>query len=201
MTRPCRVPQASELRVEEEALRERLDVLISFRAPGSAAPRGDGGELPEGSVEEEWSERWCKPQPGMLLDAAARAGVAAEDALLVGYDFVDREAASRAGIGYIDQQHLLGAETFGAASTPLRGRPPPTHNSMRIGVEGFDIGFDAERVKEFFVPGEDAKRPRAQAPESFAAKKKRGDGQSQPLRRGDRSPGASPLRPAPNRGV
>lgn len=72
---------------------------------------------------------------------------------------------------------------------------------MRIGVEGFDIGFDAERVKEFFVPGEDAKRPRAQAPESFAAKKKRGDGQSQPLRRGDRSPGASPLRPAPNRGV
>jgi len=102
--------------------------------------------------------------------------VAAEDTLLVGYDFVDREAASRAGIGYIDQQHLLG-------------------------VEGFDIGFDAERVKEFFVPGEDAKRPRAQAPESFAAKKKRGDGQSQPLRRGDRSPGASPLRPAPNRGV
>ena len=198
MTRPRRVSQASELGVEEKALRERLDVLISFRAPGSAAPRGDGGELPEGSVEEEWSERWCKPQPGMLLDAAARAGVAAEETLLVGYDFVDREAASRAGIGYIDQQHLLGAEPVGTASTPLGF---PTHNLMRIGVEGFDIGFDAERVKEFFVPGEDAKRPRAQAPESFAAKKKRGDGQSQPLRRGDRSPGASPLRPAPNRGV
>ena len=69
-------------------------------------------------------------------------GVAPADTLMVGYDFVDQEAASRAGVDYIDQKHM-------------------------IGVEMFDCGFGLERMSERFI--EAGTTAKVQAPGAFAA--------------------------------
>ena len=44
----------------------------------------------------------------MLLDAMAADGVRAHEALMVGFDYVDREAAYAAQTNYVAQEHLLG---------------------------------------------------------------------------------------------
>ena len=62
----------------------------------------------------------------------------------VGYDFSDQEAASRAGVAYIDQQYL-------------------------IGVENFDAGFDEARAADRLVPP--GVQASARAPDSFAPEK------------------------------
>ena len=69
----------------------------------------------EGSAEE-WSEEWAKPRPGMvnaaLKEHGLRPEIDASACLYVGYDFVDQDTASAAGVDYIDQQFLLGVERF-----------------------------------------------------------------------------------------
>jgi hypothetical protein len=50
--------------------------------------------------EGEWSAEWAKPSPGMLLAAMRHHGVDASSTLMIGYDFSDQEAASRAGVPY-----------------------------------------------------------------------------------------------------
>ena len=44
----------------------------------------------------------------MLLAAMAADGVHAHEALMVGFDYVDREAAYAAQTNYVAQEHLLG---------------------------------------------------------------------------------------------
>ena len=44
----------------------------------------------------------------MLLAAMAEEGVHAHECLMVGYDYVDREAAHTAQTNYVAQEHLLG---------------------------------------------------------------------------------------------
>ena len=62
-----------------EAAGARLDlILVAPDAPERAGPRR-------------------KPAPGMLLEAMARFGVAAEDAVMIGDDLRDLEAAAAAG--------------------------------------------------------------------------------------------------------
>ena len=72
-------------------------------------------------------------------------GVAPSETLMLGYDLVDQQAASLAGVDYINQQHL-------------------------IGVENFDDGFDVEKMGERLVPPGSAAAVRA--PGSFAAEKR-----------------------------
>ena len=167
---------ASELGVGEAALAAKVSVFVSYRAPGvdgdgaalaatasalqqqqrEAKPPSDKvlaleRELDEGLVatwaaarHDEWSAEWAKPCPGMLLAAMRHHGVEAAQALMVGYDFNDLEAASRAGVAYIDQRHLLG-------------------------VESFDVGFDADRIADRLIkPGV---KTGAKAPDSFAPEK------------------------------
>jgi phosphoglycolate phosphatase-like HAD superfamily hydrolase len=89
-----------------------------------------------------------------MLSAAMRFhGADSSETLMVGYDFVDLEAASRAGVDYIDQQHL-------------------------IGVERFDCGFDQAQVDERVVSAGVTRGVRA--PGSFAAAAKRKAGEQLP---------------------
>ena len=44
----------------------------------------------------------------MLLAAMEEAGVPPHEALMVGFDYVDREAAHAAETNYLQQEHLLG---------------------------------------------------------------------------------------------
>ena len=112
---------------------------------------GEERALDEGLVaswavarEGEWSAGWAKPSPDMLLAAMRHHGVEASSTLMIGYDFTDQEAASRAGVAYIDQQHL-------------------------IGVENFDIGFHEEEMGNRLIsPGAGVT---ARAPDSFAPEK------------------------------
>ena len=70
----------------------------------------------------------------MLLAAMAEEGVRAHEALMVGFDYVDREAAHAAQTNYISQEHLLGrfdADLMGDRLTvagddeaPLRTKAP-----------------------------------------------------------------------------
>ena len=76
-----------------------------------------------------------------------RRETAAQDALMVGYDYVDEEAARHAGVRYIDQQHLLG-------------------------VEQLDPGFNEESVGERVLEPGSGAHAKVQAPGSFAAEKK-----------------------------
>lgn len=132
---------ASELGVDEPLLRTRLAVYISFRAPGTSA-------LPTASCADEWSEAWSKPQPGMLTAAMEEVGVPATETLMVGFDFCDQEAASNAGVHYVNQAHLLG-------------------------VERFDEGFDGEHIDtEHYLSSDHVAPVRATAPRSFAAEKR-----------------------------
>ena len=81
----------------------------------------------------------------MLLEAMAAHAVEPSETLMLGYDMVDEEAASRAGVPYIEQQYLLG-------------------------VEMFDAGFDEDRVDEWYLPASrEFKKPTAKAPGSVAA--------------------------------
>ena len=127
------MPAEDERREEEEECRDK-DAAARELAKTWAAAR-DG----------EWSEEWSKPQGGMLRAAMAHHGVAASEALMVGYDFVDQQAASLAGVDYVDQQHLFG-------------------------VEMFDGGFDLQKMSTRLVHPDRA--PGAQAPGSFAAEKR-----------------------------
>ena len=134
---------SSELGVEEEALRKKLTVDVSYRAHGvSTLPPGADAESPE------WSDAWSKPQAGMLNHAMAKHGVTSpSDVLMIGYDFVDQEAAANVGIHYVDQKHL-------------------------IGVERFDPGFDEEAIDHWHVTAGASTRPtQARAPGSFATLK------------------------------
>lgn len=135
---------ASELGVETAVLAKKVSLFISYCAPGETAERrvaASGAEAtPSGAAavepteekaraalaadafasswtmapEDAWSATWAKPQPGMLHAAMAHHGVEPSNCLMIGYDFVDQEAASRAGIDYVDQQHLIGVESFDA---------------------------------------------------------------------------------------
>ena len=165
---------ASELGLTDAQLSTKVSLRISFRAPGTTSRVPTSAPAPEepkvltggatmvaaaaGGVVlaiegEEWSEAWAKPQPGMLFDALEQHGVGASAALMVGYDFVDQEAASRAGVMYVNQQHLLG-------------------------VENFDTGFDEKNMNKeserIIEPGAAAK---VRAPGSFAAEKRSKEGQ------------------------
>ena len=102
----------------------------------------------------EWSAAWAKPQPGMLLDALHAHGVGPGEALMLGYDFVDEQAASLAGVAYLDQQHL-------------------------IGVEHFDAGFDEGEVSKHLV--EPGAAGAVRAPGSFAAEKRSKEARHKPV--------------------
>ena len=98
----------------------------------------------------------------MLLAALKLHGVEPEDALMVGYDFVDRQAADEAGVDYIDQQHLLG-------------------------VENFDPGFDVCKMGERLVrPGT---APGVFAPGAFAAEARRAEAKGKPVPRSPQAAG------------
>ena len=113
----------------------------------------------------EWTESWCKPHPDMLLAAMKHHQVDPAHTLMIGYDFVDQEAASKAGVDYVDQQHVLG-------------------------VEHFDSGFELAHMHERLVrPGTAVM---VTAPGSFAAKKRSEEANQQ---KGEKAIPRSPARP------
>lgn len=131
----CDEPSGPPPPEKEETDRETaVDAALEALVAGWAAPRGD-----------EWSADWSKPRGGMLLAAMAHHGVAPAETLMIGYDFVDQEAASAAGVDYVDQKDL-------------------------IGVDAFDFGFDADKMQGRLVPPGAAAAVRA--PGSFAAERK-----------------------------
>ena len=122
---------ASELGVPVEALARKVSVWISFCAHGGghrvsidgptpppAAPPGavsttdapfrDLASTWAGPRDGEQSEEWSKPEPGMLHAAMLHHRVEPHEALMIGYDMVDQEAAHRAGVDYVNQQHVIG---------------------------------------------------------------------------------------------
>jgi hypothetical protein len=100
--------------------------------------------------EGEWTESWCKPHPDMLLAAMKHHQVDPAHTLMIGYDFIDQEAASKAGVDYVDQQHVLGVEHFdgGFELAHMHER------LVRLGwvkagaAKSVDDGGEAERVGE-----------------------------------------------------
>ena len=135
-----------------------MSIHVSFRAQGVELGGGGGGscerlrrETIDGSCRterlDEWSAEWSKPSPGMLEYAIRRHRVSKQHALMVGYDFVDLEAAARAEVGYVNQSDL-------------------------VGVEMFDSGFDPDAIeKRYVAPGMSSKSATktADAPSAFAA--------------------------------
>ena len=98
---------ASELGISPQQMSGLLgQPYVSYRA--ESAPPPAAGAAEEALIAREWSEAWCKPRPGMLLASMAEAGVHAHEALMVGFDYVDREAAHAAQTNYVSQEHLLG---------------------------------------------------------------------------------------------
>ena len=175
---------ASELGVEKAALEERISLFISFAAPGVMAPPAltttdvvKAEPMETDAAQNGWSPSWAKPQPGMLHAALAYHDVEASEALMVGYDYVDEQAASNGGVVYVDQGHLIGVETKGA---------------MR------DWGFEGEdEIKKRLKQPDNTAPPRTSAPRSFATEK-----QANAAAKGNlpvpRSPGKSPARPGPS---
>ena len=89
---------------------------------------------------------------------------------MIGYDFVDQEAASRAGIDYVDQQHLIGVENFDA---------------------GFDEDTMCDKQRTHLVPPGTA--PSVNAPRSFATEKTR-QANTEKRKRGDAEGMRSPTK-------
>ena len=79
----------------------------------------------------------------MLLAAMAEEGVHAHECLMVGYDYVDREAAHTAQTNYVAQEHLLGR---------------------------FDADLMGDRLT---IAGDDEAPLATKAPGNFAAQKRR----------------------------
>ena len=79
----------------------------------------------------------------MLLAAMAEEGVRAHEALMVGFDYVDREAAHAAQTNYVAQEHLLGR---------------------------FDADLMGDRLT---IAGDDEAPLATKAPGNFAAQKRR----------------------------
>ena len=90
----------------EAQLRELVGApYVSYHAEGAPTPAA----APDAAiVAPAWSAEWCKPRPGMLLAAMDAAGVPPHETLMVGFDYVDREAAHAAETNYIPHEHLLG---------------------------------------------------------------------------------------------
>lgn len=82
----------------------------------------DAAEAATGHRPEPGAVRFCahpmdagcrcrKPEPGLLLDAMAHHGASPRETLFVGDHEVDREAARRARVTFLDVADLLGART------------------------------------------------------------------------------------------
>ena len=78
----------------------------------------DAAEAATGHRPEPGAVRFCahaidagcvcrKPEPGLLLDAMAHHGARPAETLFVGDHAVDREAAARAGVAFLDVADLL----------------------------------------------------------------------------------------------
>ena len=82
---------------------------VATAHPGQVAPAAehDAEGARRALLAREWSAEWCKPRPGMLLAAMADAGVAPHEALMVGFDYADREAAHAAETNHISHDFLL----------------------------------------------------------------------------------------------
>lgn len=105
-------------RLEAALLAEgaRLDlVLVAPDAPLGAGPRR-------------------KPAPGMLIEALAHFAVAAEDAVMIGDDLRDLEAAAAAGCRRVLVRTGKGA-ALAAAGIPQRLEPVLVHDSFAAAVE------------------------------------------------------------------
>lgn len=64
----------------------------------------------ETQADAELRGEWEKPGGGMLLQAMRDASVAPAEALMVGFDYTDAQAAFAAGVGHIDSKALFGGE-------------------------------------------------------------------------------------------
>ncbi|HXV22772.1 MAG TPA: HAD-IIIA family hydrolase [Alphaproteobacteria bacterium] len=99
-----------------DAAGARLDlVLVAHDAPERAGPRR-------------------KPAPGMLLEALAWFAVAAEDAVMIGDDLRDLEAAAAAGCRRMLVRTGKGAK-LAAAGIPQRLRPVQLCDSFAAAVD------------------------------------------------------------------
>jgi hypothetical protein len=61
-------------------------------------------------ADSDLRDGWGKPGDGMLRQAMRDAGVEPADALMVGFDYVDAQAAFAAGVGHIDSKALFGGQ-------------------------------------------------------------------------------------------
>lgn len=64
----------------------------------------------ETHADADLHDEWDKPGGGMLRQAMRDAGVAPADALMVGFDYTDAQAAFAARVGHIDSKALFGGE-------------------------------------------------------------------------------------------
>lgn len=75
-----------------------LSVYASYRYQNQS---GEWAPVPPGQeANPRWLEGWRKPQPGMLLQAMADAGVTAHQTLFVGDSADDQAAAQAAGCAF-----------------------------------------------------------------------------------------------------
>jgi len=92
----------------EATLGIEVYTYVSFRYQ---AKSGEWSPLPPGQEDNpEWSIHWRKPNPGMLLQAAADGLYEPEECVFVGDQDSDREAAAAINMPYYDQEDFFAVD-------------------------------------------------------------------------------------------
>jgi hypothetical protein len=92
----------------EEITGGQVRVYLAF---AYVSQKGNWSPTPPDQEENpEWSYKWRKPQPGMLLQAARDFGVNTPECIFVGDQDSDREAAESAGMAYRDSDELMAVD-------------------------------------------------------------------------------------------
>jgi len=105
---PSKYPDEIDVKVRMRKLRKKLgirssNVFISFAYQSKTS--GKWNPVVQ-AADEEWSQEWRKPSPGMLIAAMRRNG--AKSAVMVGDSDEDRAAARAAGIDFIHANEFFG---------------------------------------------------------------------------------------------
>jgi hypothetical protein len=114
---PEKFPTETAVRTRLAAIADAVRALTGgqvrvYMAFSYLSQKGNWSPTPPGrEAEPEWSQAWRKPNPGMLLQAAADFGVSPEQCIYVGDSISngsDEVAAVAAGMAYIDEKQLFG---------------------------------------------------------------------------------------------
>ena len=114
--------------LELDAIHRRLETALAEAAGARIDLILTAPDAPEGAGPRR------KPAPGMLLEAMARFGVAAEDAVMIGDDQRDLEAAAAAGCRRILVRTGKGA-AFAAAGLPAWLEPVDLCDNFAAAVD------------------------------------------------------------------